>query len=320
MSAPALPSSRESSAATHGAPSGADFTSTPTVQSNLRVEREVQVAMCVLLFALPLKPVFDLDHVLEIGPLSVLSLSKVAGLAFVVCFLRYLHRARPALRLDVLHVLLFGMLALAMLSALQARSPATAWATVFRYASVVALYWALTQLLAAPAAQLRSLWTLVASCALAGGIALRGFVLEHSAVATLPHGDPNDVAFVLATTVPLAIGLVVNAYGWRAQRSVARVRRDGARGADGRDDRGERRAQSLARRPARLGCRRPLPDRPRPPARADHLRGRPRRRAGGRAARPGQSGPHVSGHTGQAQGCRGERDQSPAGMGARPFV
>lgn len=175
-------------------------------------------ALLALVFALPLKDVFELDHLLEIGPIAVVSLTKLAALAFFICFVRYVRLARPALRFDALHFMLFGLLAFAALSALQARSPGTAVATSFRYASFVALFFALTQLLADRVLVRHAMWALLTSCALAGAIALRGFLLEQLPVATLPHGNPNDVAFMLGTTLPIGFGLARNAAAARAQQ------------------------------------------------------------------------------------------------------
>lgn len=180
------------------------------------VERQLHVALLVLVFALPLKSVLDLDRVLAIGSLSVVSLTKLAGLWFFVSFLRHARTVRSDFRVDALHVLLFGLLALAVASTLQARAPAAAAATTFRYASFIALFFAFTQLLADPSVQLRTVWVLVTSCAVAGGISLRGFLLGQSPIATLPYGDPNDVAFMLATTLPLGIWLVARAHESRA--------------------------------------------------------------------------------------------------------
>lgn len=192
-------------------------TSPRDVRPSTQSAREVRIALLLLVFALPLKPLLNLDHVLEIGPVAVISLTKLAALAFCVCLYRYVRAARPALRIDALHVLLVGILVLAILSTLHARSTGMAWATTLRYAGYMVLYFAITHLLVDTALVRRTVWALVGSCALAAVISLRRLLLEQSSLATLPYGDANDVAFVLATTLPLGIGLVVNAYDARAR-------------------------------------------------------------------------------------------------------
>lgn len=180
------------------------------------VERNVEVALLMLVVILPLKSALDLDRLLEVGTVPVVSLTKLAGLWFFASFLLYAITVQRDLRLDALHVVLLGLTALAIASTLQARVPAAALATTFRYASFVALFVAFTQLLDDPSLQLRTVWALVSSCAVAACISIGNLLLGRSLIATLPYGDPNDVAFMLATALPLGVWLLAHERRWRA--------------------------------------------------------------------------------------------------------
>jgi len=176
------------------------------------VERRVETALVLLVMAFQLKSVVDLG--LELGGVALLTPTKVAGAWFFGNFLLYLTTRRVPLRLGVIHIILVAIIALAVASTPQARAPDAAVVSTLRYASFVALFFALTILLNDPRNQIRTVWALVTSSALAACLALAHF-FGGALVATTPYGDPNDTAFLLATTLPLAFWLFAHERCWR---------------------------------------------------------------------------------------------------------
>jgi O-antigen ligase len=79
-----------------------------------------------------------------------------------------------------------------------------------RYTSFVALYFVVSQFVGDHRLQRRIAWTLSVSSAVAALIALEYFFFEPGYVyrANLKFGDPNQLAFMLATTLPLTFWLL----------------------------------------------------------------------------------------------------------------
>jgi O-antigen ligase len=128
-----------------------------------------------------------------------------------LCFLSFgLSAVATGRRLwfGVPHALVFGLLAIAMLSMLGAQSTTDAMATTTRYASFVALFFVVSQFVGDHALHTRIAWVLSAASTVAGGIASWYFLSGRTLSARLPYGDPNDVAFILATTLPLTFWLL----------------------------------------------------------------------------------------------------------------
>jgi putative inorganic carbon (HCO3(-)) transporter len=102
---------------------------------------------------------------------------------------------------------LFG---LAVVSSLQAFDYPSAQTTTVRYASFVALYFVVSQFVGDRSLQRRLVWVLSLSASVAALYALEYFFFTSGYVyrANLRNGDPNDLAFMLATTLPLTFWLV----------------------------------------------------------------------------------------------------------------
>ncbi|MBA2614564.1 MAG: O-antigen ligase family protein [Actinobacteria bacterium] len=162
----------------------------------------VDVALLLLVAATPL------EAAVSISANPLITVTKVTGALCFASFAIYAVISHRKLRFDRTHVIVFLILALALLSTLQAREFEPALSTTVRYASFVALYVVVSQLIGDYTLQRRLAWVLSISSAIAGVIAMRAFLDEASYQATLPYGDPNDLAFTLATTLPLTIWLM----------------------------------------------------------------------------------------------------------------
>jgi O-antigen ligase len=167
----------------------------------------MQAALCLLLAAIPIESVVDTDAWLRLGGTPVLTVSKVAGLLFFSVFGAWAFRRRASLHADRTFALLGALLTLAAVSAATARVPSAGLAAAVRYASFIATYGALTQLLRDPHLRLAAVWSLVAASGVAALSGLYELLSGHAYVARTPYGDANDVAFVLASVFPLGCWL-----------------------------------------------------------------------------------------------------------------
>lgn len=161
----------------------------------------VEFAVLLLVATAPLESAFAPAD----GSLSVTKL--VGALAFASFALNAVV-ARRRLYLDAGHAVVFGLLAVALLSTVQAEHMPEAVTTTTRYASFVALFLVISQFVGDRRLQTRLAWVLSSSSALAGGLASWNFLSGETLSARLPNGDPNDVAFVLATTLPFTFWLL----------------------------------------------------------------------------------------------------------------
>jgi O-antigen ligase len=153
---------------------------------------------------------------------SQLSVTKVVGALAFASFALNAVVARRRLYLDAGHVLVFGLLAIAMVSTLQAEHIPEAVTTTTRYASFVALFFVVSQFVGDHRFQARIAWVLSISSAIAGALASWNFLSGQTLSARLPNGDPNDVAFILATTLPFAFWLL-REHGWRRAAAASMV-------------------------------------------------------------------------------------------------
>lgn len=162
------------------------------------------------------KPRLALLLLIAVGPLesalpvaedaSLTSVKAVGALCFAAFALDAVLRRRP-IRFDWSHGVLALLLALALVSSLGARSSGDAFTTTLRYASFAGLYFVATQ--AADRKLAVSItWVASASAAVAAILAVRRFVVGDANLAEPLNGDPNDLAFVLATTIPLTFWLL----------------------------------------------------------------------------------------------------------------
>jgi putative inorganic carbon (HCO3(-)) transporter len=164
----------------------------------------VDIAMLVLVAVIPLE-----SHYTN-APGLPLTVTKAAGLLCFGSFAVYVLITRRRLVLDYSHGLVVAILALAFVSTLQALEVAPALTTTIRYASFVALYFVVSQFVGDHALQRRLVWILSISSSVAALIALEHFFFAPGYVyrANLRYGDPNEVAFILATTLPLTFWLL----------------------------------------------------------------------------------------------------------------
>ena len=111
--------------------------------------------------------------------------------------------------LDRSHAIVFLLLAIVLASTVQADEIPAAASTAVRYAAFVAMFVIVSQLLGDRVLQRRLAWTLSLAAAAAGLLAVYNFLGTHETLVAKPtYGDPNDLAFVLATTLPLTFWLL----------------------------------------------------------------------------------------------------------------
>lgn len=176
----------------------------------------VAVAGCVVVAVAMARPHLALLALIAVGPIesalpvapnAALTPVKAAGALCFACFAldAVIHRRR--LRFDWTHGLLALLLAVALVSSLGARSTGDALTTTLRYASFAGLYFVATQTANRKLA-VQITWVASASAALAATLAIRRFVVGDANLAAPLNGDPNDLAFILATTIPLTFWLL----------------------------------------------------------------------------------------------------------------
>lgn len=164
----------------------------------------VDVALLLVVGAVPLEAAFELSSNPQ------LTVTKITGALCFASFALYALSSGRRLVFDRSHALLLLLLALALVSTLQAQEIDAALVTTLRYASFVALYIVVSQFVGDHLLQRRIVWTLSLASSGAALLALWEFFSgpEGTFRATLPYGDPNDLAFVLATTLPLTLWLL----------------------------------------------------------------------------------------------------------------
>lgn len=160
------------------------------------------LALLLLVAAGPLESAFQFHAHPE------LTLTKAAGALSFGSFALYAVVTRRKLLFDRTHAIVLLLLAIAALSTLQAENVSSGVSTTIRYASFAALYIVVTQFVGDHAFLRRLAWVLSLASAAAAVIAIENFLWGGSYLATLPHGDPNDLAFMLATTLPFAFWLL----------------------------------------------------------------------------------------------------------------
>jgi putative inorganic carbon (HCO3(-)) transporter len=160
----------------------------------------VEIALLVLVAVGPLEAAYR--------PSSGISLTKVAGALAFASFAFHALVTRRRLIFDGAHVLVLLLLALSLISAVNAHDQATASTTVVRYTSFVAMFFVISQFGDDHNLLRRIVWALTLASAAASYFALANLFSGRSLLAGLPYANENDVAFTLATTLPLALWLV----------------------------------------------------------------------------------------------------------------
>ena len=162
----------------------------------------VQIALLLLVAAAPLEDAFQLSGNPQ------LTVTKIAGALCFTSFALYALSSGRRLFFDRTHAVVLMILALAMVSTLQATEFGAAKATTVRYASFAALYLVVSQFIGDHRLQRCVAWVLSLAGGTAGLIALNQFLSGETTQARLPYGDPNDLAYMLATTLPLTLWLL----------------------------------------------------------------------------------------------------------------
>ncbi|HVA61409.1 MAG TPA: O-antigen ligase family protein [Mycobacteriales bacterium] len=162
-----------------------------------------------------------LEYEFRLGASPSLTITKLAGGLCFAAFAIYAVRQRRPLFLDSSHLLIVGLLLLALASTALSQSVSEGTTTTLRYVSWALLYFVLTQFPGDRALLRRLVWALVLSSGAAGAIGSYNFLAGLTQLADLRYGQQNDYAFVLAAVLPIGAWLVLNQTGWR--RIVALV-------------------------------------------------------------------------------------------------
>jgi O-antigen ligase len=149
-----------------------------------------------------------LEGAIQFGSDSQLTIAKLAGALTFGSFFLFALATRRRLLFDRSHAIIVLILALALLSTLQAEDVPQGLSTTLRYASFVGLYGVVSQFVGDHGLQRRIAWVLSLGGTLAGALMIENFVAERTFQATLTWAQPNDTAFVLATTLPLTFWLL----------------------------------------------------------------------------------------------------------------
>jgi putative inorganic carbon (hco3(-)) transporter len=178
-----------------------------------RLPFHTDVWLALLIAAQPLESSIDL------GSGTNITITKLLGAICMVSFALDWFATRRQVGVDVTHAILFVLLAIGLISTLQAGSVPTSLATMTRYAGFVALYAILTQFIGDDRAIVRFAWGLTIGCAIASILAVRNFATGITLLARPLYGDPNDLGYMLATTLPFTLWLI-RFPGWRRALAI----------------------------------------------------------------------------------------------------
>ena len=159
------------------------------------------LALLLVVAAAPLEGAFSS------GPAGI-SVTKLTGGLCFASFAFSLARGRRKLVFERGQAIVLGILALALVSSLQAHETSAALTTTSRYASFAIVYVIFTQLGHDRVLQRRLAWTLAIASTVAAALGLREYLSGKQELATLPHVNQNDFAFLLATSLPLMFFLL----------------------------------------------------------------------------------------------------------------
>ena len=172
----------------------------------------IEAALLVLVATFPLESAYHLTSS------NTLSTTKLAGGICTLSLLVTAIRHRRQLRWDHTLTIITLLLGLALISSTHAVNPGEGLSTALRYASFVGFFFVVAQLDDHRDLGRRISWTLTLAGAFAAYLAIVHFL--HGTDQAQPRYDnPNDLAFVLACTLPLTIWLVTQ--GRIATRIVA---------------------------------------------------------------------------------------------------
>jgi O-antigen ligase len=134
--------------------------------------------------------------------------TKLAGYVCIAAFLFAIVRGRRKLVFERGQALVLGILGIALLSTAWADQLSPAITTTTRYASFAAIYVIITQFGHDRMLQIRIAWTLAITCSIAAALGLYYYLHGNAQLATLPHAQQNDFAFILATSLPFMFFLL----------------------------------------------------------------------------------------------------------------
>jgi putative inorganic carbon (hco3(-)) transporter len=141
------------------------------------------------------------------GPAGI-SVTKLAGYMCIAAFLYALVKERRLIVFERGQALVLGILGLALLSTVWAEQTSPAITTTTRYASFAVVYIVITQFGNDQVLQRRIAWTLAVTCTIAAGLGLNDYLTGNAQLATLPHAQQNDFAFILSTSLPFMFFLL----------------------------------------------------------------------------------------------------------------
>jgi len=141
------------------------------------------------------------------GPAGI-SVTKLAGYICIVAFVYALVRERRRIVFELGQALVLGILGIALLSTAWAEQISPAVTTTTRYASFAVIYVIITQFGHDRRLQVRIAWTLAITSTIAAGLGLNEYLRGSAQLATLPHAQQNDFAFILATSLPFMFFLL----------------------------------------------------------------------------------------------------------------
>lgn len=134
--------------------------------------------------------------------------TKLAGYVCIAAFLFAIVRGRRKLVFERGQALVLGILGIALVSTAWADQLSPAITTTTRYASFAAIYVIVTQFGHDRMLQIRIAWTLAVTCTIAAALGLYYYLYGNAQLATLPHAQQNDFAFILATSLPFMFFLL----------------------------------------------------------------------------------------------------------------
>lgn len=160
----------------------------------------IDVALMVLVATAPLEAQYP--------SVAGIPVAKLAGaLCFASLGLDTL-RSHRKLRLDRSHTVVLLILAIALLSTLQARDEGPALTTTLRYASFAGVYLVLSLVGDRMDLVRRVVWALSIASTASAVIALQNYLNANTIFATLENANATDFAFILVTTLPLTFWLL----------------------------------------------------------------------------------------------------------------
>jgi O-antigen ligase len=177
----------------------------------LAVAAAVVVVACLArtdLAILALVATIPLESSVSISANPELTTVKLAGALCLLSWIVDVALRGRRLVLDLSHLLIVLLLAIALVSTLEAGSLDSALVRTLRYASFASLYLVVSQRTGDCALQRRIVWTLSLSASASSVLAIHNFLSGARPLAQPLYGDPNDFAYILATTLPLTLWLL----------------------------------------------------------------------------------------------------------------